>query len=88
MKKDQKEELRRHVKSLPCFTCLFRLTCAHFLINGNVRIKEICDMFNKWREEEDKIMTFGIGRGKIVIEEILEILRKEKDGYAKSSENR
>ena len=85
MLKWSEEELKKHVRNLPCFTCLTRPLCIKFFDKGTVEVTSACDNF---LDARDKIGSITSYEAEIIKKEILETLRKEKEEYAKSCENR
>ena len=87
MLKMEEYRIRKHTRNLPCFTCLVRPLCVD-LFDESGKITRGCETMHLWGKKRDKIMNDSSLRKRIMREEVLKVLRKEKERYAKSSKNR
>ena len=82
------ENLRRHVRKIPCFKCIVRVTCVDFFSDyGKVKTPD-CNKFIKWVNKRDRLQSEVITSTNIVRMETLKILNEEKKRYAKNNDKK
>lgn len=50
------ELLRKHVKTMPCFSCIVQVPCSVVGSDGQILVRNMCDNFKNWQKGRDEIV--------------------------------
>ena len=72
------ELIRKHIKTMPCFSCLVQVPYSVIGEDGQVLVRNMCDNFKNWQKGRDEIIFPMVN--KIMASAISEARIGGKDG--------